>query len=79
MDMVSLCPSLASLGEMLLNGQGCGKEEGLGLQWLKRSAEGGCVHGTGLLALHYYTRKLFSKAAEMAFRYKSFVVYIKVR
>lgn len=60
--------SMASLGEMLLHGEGCGKEEGLGLQWLKRSAEGGCVHGTGLLALHYYTRKLFSKAAETAFR-----------
>ncbi len=59
---------------MYLNGQGCDRDEETGLECLKKSAKGGCVHGTGLLALHYYSRKLFSKAAETAFKYVAEVV-----
>ena len=59
----------AAVGMMYLNGQGCDRDEEMGLDWLKKSAEGDCAYGTGLLALHYYSRKLFSKAAETAFRY----------
>ena len=53
---------------MYLKGHGCVRDEEEGLKWLKRSAEGACVYGTGLLALHYFTRKFFSKAAETAFK-----------
>ena len=60
---------IAAVGMLLLKGLGCpAKDEEGGLQWLKRSMEGGCAYGTGLLALQYYTSKLFSKAAETAFK-----------
>ncbi len=55
----------AALGLLCVRGSR-GNEEGL--QWLKRSSEGGCVYGTGLLAHLYFIRKLFSKAAETAYK-----------
>ena len=64
--------SAAALGLFYLDGQGGGggtnKDSENGLSWLKRSSASGCIHGTGLLALQYYTKKLFSKAAETAFK-----------
>ncbi len=59
----------AAVGTMYLNGQGCDKDEATGLECLKQSSEGGCMYGTGRLALHYFSTKLFSKAAETAFKY----------
>jgi len=38
------------------------------LKWLKKSSDDGCVYGAGLLAHFYFIRKLFSKAAETAFK-----------
>ena len=58
----------AAVGMMYLQGQGCMRDDEKGLWWLKKSSEGGCVYATGLLAHHYYTTKLFSKAAETAFK-----------
>lgn len=60
--------SMAALGLFHLDGQGSNKDSENGLAWLKKSSASGCIHGTGLLALQYYTRKLFSKAAETAFK-----------
>lgn len=39
-----------------------------GLAWLRKSVRGGCVYGEGVLSRHYLAMKLFSKAAETAFR-----------
>ena len=64
--MQSLLP--AAVGKLYVDGQGCAKDTEKGLPWLKKSAEGGCVYGMGLLAHHYFTTKLFSKAAETAFK-----------
>ena len=67
-------PNAAALGLFYVQGQGAGGGSGdqgddeTGLTWLKRSSASGCIHGTGLLALQYYTKKLFSKAAETAFK-----------
>ena len=58
----------ATVGMMYLQGQGDTRNDERGLWWLKKSSEGGCVYATGLLAHHYYTTKLFSKAAETAFK-----------
>lgn len=65
-EQLPYCP--AALGLMYLRGQGGNEGDEEGLKWLKKSAAGGCVYGTGLLAHVYYTRKLFSKAAETAFQ-----------
>ncbi len=56
---------IAALGLLCVRRSG-GDEEGL--HWLKRSSEGGCVYGTGLLSHLYLIRKLFSKAAETAYK-----------
>ncbi|XP_064382779.1 LRP2-binding protein-like isoform X2 [Halichondria panicea] len=58
--------AMASLGLLCVRSSNHGDEEGL--QWLKRSCVGGCVYGTGLLSHFYFIRKLFSKAAETAFK-----------
>lgn len=54
---------------MLIQGQGCETNAQEGLHWLKQSAQGGCVYGEGLLARRYLAMKLYSKAAQTAFRY----------
>ena len=61
--------SLATIGLMYIDGQGCTKDEEAGIQWLRKSLEGGSVYGTGMLSYQYFTRKLFSKAAECAHKY----------
>lgn len=59
----------AAVGVMLIQGQGCDKDEEEGFQWLKESAKMGCVYGEGLLSRQYLAMKLYSKACEAAFRY----------
>ena len=54
---------------MSIHGRGCPQDEPAGLQWLKQAAEGGSLYGIGLLTLHYFTNKLFTKAAESAYRH----------
>ena len=54
---------------MSLNGRGCPRDVPTGVQWLKRATERGSVYAAGLLALHYFTSKLFSKSTEMALRW----------
>lgn len=73
--IIIIFPNAAALGLFYVQGQGAsgggGGDQGddeTGLTWLKRSSASGCIHGTGLLALQYYTKKLFSKAAETAFK-----------
>ena len=65
-------PHPAALGLFYAQGRVLGggdhTDDETGLVWLKKSSASGCVHGTGLLALQYYTKKLFSKAAETAFK-----------
>ena len=61
--------SLATIGLMYIDGKGCTKDEEAGIQWLRKSLEGGSVYGTGMLSYQYFTRKLFSKAAECAHKY----------
>ena len=65
-----MLPHTAALGLFYVQGQGSGDhtDDETGLTWLKKSSASGCLHGTGLLALQYYTKKLFSKAAETAFK-----------
>eukprot|EP00731_Ephydatia_muelleri_P021093 Em0013g820a len=60
--------SMAALGLMLVAGRGCTKNEEEGLQWLRSSATAGCIYGIGALAHQYYTRKMFTKAVECAFK-----------
>ena len=60
---------IAALGIMLIQGQGCSKDEAQGLEWLKKSAKKGCIYGEGLLSRQYLALKLYSKACEAAFRY----------
>lgn len=60
--------SVAALGLMLTSGQGCTKDEEQGLRWLRESAAGGSIYGIGALAHQYYTRKMFGKAVECAFK-----------
>ncbi len=62
--MLTTC--VASLGLLCVRSSNHGDEEAL--LWFKRSCEGGCVYGTGLLSHLYFIRKLFSKAAETAFK-----------
>ena len=69
--IIIIFPNAAALGLFYVQGQGASGDQGddeTGLTWLKRSSASGCIHGTGLLALQYYTKKLFSKAAETAFK-----------
>ena len=54
---------------MRLNGRGCPRDVTAGLQLLKNAAAGGSLYAAGLLALHYFTSKLFSKSTETALRY----------
>ena len=70
MTLHILLPHAAALGLFYVQGQGGGDpgDDETGLTWLKKSSASGCIHGTGLLALQYYTKKLFSKAAETAFK-----------
>ena len=60
---------IAAVGLMSLQGRGCPQNEPAGLQWLKKATDGASLYGAGLLALHYFNSKLFSKAAEVAYRY----------
>lgn len=53
---------------MNLNGRGCPRDVPAGLRWLKQATESGSVYATGLLALHYFTSKLFSKSTETSMR-----------
>ena len=53
---------------MLLDGHGCKRDEEEGFEWLRKAAQIGNVYGTGLLALNYFRKKLFSKAVECANR-----------
>ena len=64
----------AAVGVMLIQGQGCDKDEEEGMQWLKESSKNGCVYGEGLLSRQYLARKLYSKACEAAFRYVTFAI-----
>lgn len=61
-------PCAAAVGVMLIQGQGCEQDERQGLDWLKKSAQGGSLYGQGLLSRHYLAMKLYSKAVEAAFR-----------
>jgi TPR repeat protein len=63
-----MCSVLAAVGVMLIQGQGCDRNEESGLQWLKDSASTGSPYGEGLLSRQYLARKLYSKACEAAFR-----------
>ena len=65
---MSFIACIAAVGLMSINGRGCPRDEPAGLRWLKRATEGGSLYGSGLLALHYFTSKLFSKATEIALR-----------
>lgn len=69
---IILLPPVAALGLFYVQGQGGSSgdqgDDETGLTWLKKSSASGSIHGTGLLALQYYTKKLFSKAAETAFK-----------
>ena len=56
------------MGVMLIQGQGCDKNVPKGLDWLKKSAQGGSVYGEGLLSRQYLGMKLYSKAVEAAFK-----------
>lgn len=69
-DHIDMLCHAAALGLFYVQGQGSGDQgdDETGLTWLKKSSASGCIHGTGLLALQYYTKKLFSKAAETAFK-----------
>ncbi|CAI8049181.1 LRP2-binding protein, partial [Geodia barretti] len=58
--------SMAAAGLMRLNGRGCPRDVTAGLQLLKNAAAGGSLYAAGLLALHYFTSKLFSKSTETA-------------
>ena len=64
-----LFPPIAAAGLMRLNGRGCPRDVSAGLQLLKNAAAGGSLYASGLLALHYFTSKLFSKSTETALRY----------
>lgn len=58
----------AAEGLMRLNGRGCPQDETAGLQLLRKATAGGSLYAAGLLALYYFTSKLFFKATEMALR-----------
>lgn len=59
---------LAAVGVMMIQGQGCARNEGEGLEWLKKSAKKGSVYGQGLVSRQYLAMKLYTKAAEAGFR-----------
>ena len=58
----------AAAGVMMIQGQGCARNEEEGLEWLKKSAKNDSVYGQGLLSRQYLAMKLFTKAAEAGFR-----------
>jgi TPR repeat protein len=60
--------SMAAVGQMLLDGHGCKRNDEEGLEWLRKAAHSGNVYGTALLALNYFRKKLYSKAIECANR-----------
>ena len=68
MCLCILSPPTAALGLLYIKGQGCAKDDKAGMQWFKRSAEGGSIYGTGILSYHYYVKKLFTKAVETALK-----------
>ena len=55
---------------MYETGQGCSKNTDSAFECLKEASERGNVYAMGNLVAHYYGKKLYTKAAELAARYK---------
>ncbi|XP_041476636.1 LRP2-binding protein-like isoform X1 [Lytechinus variegatus] len=60
--------SQGALGILYATGQGCKKDVDSAFECLKESAERGNVYSMGHLVAHYYSTKLYTKAAELAAR-----------
>ncbi|MBN3301742.1 LR2BP protein, partial [Amia calva] len=60
--------SQAALGVMYLHGQGIRRDTWSAFQCLKEAAERGSVYAQGHLVAFYYSRKMYSRAAELASR-----------
>lgn len=63
--------SIAALGQLYHRGKGYHKDAQTALYWMKKSAQGGSVYGTGVLSHYYYCSKFYTKAVETAYRYIS--------
>ncbi|XP_033119477.1 LRP2-binding protein-like [Anneissia japonica] len=64
--------SQGALGVMYELGQGCRKNSDSAFECLKEASERGNVYAMGNLASHYYSKKLYTKAAETAARVSQF-------
>ncbi|XP_022098362.1 LRP2-binding protein-like isoform X2 [Acanthaster planci] len=60
--------SQGALGVMYETGQGCRKNSDSAFECLKEASERGNVYAMGNLVAHYYEKKLYTKAAELAAR-----------
>ncbi|XP_033633027.1 LRP2-binding protein-like [Asterias rubens] len=60
--------SQGALGVMYETGQGCSKNTDSAFECLKEASERGNVYAMGNLVAHYYGKKLYTKAAELAAR-----------
>ncbi|XP_038046558.1 LRP2-binding protein-like isoform X2 [Patiria miniata] len=60
--------SQGALGVMYETGQGCQKNTDSAFECLKEGSERGNVYAMGNLVSHYYAKKLYTKAAELAAR-----------
>ncbi|XP_072177450.1 LRP2-binding protein-like [Diadema setosum] len=60
--------SQGALGVLYATGQGCKRDVDSAFECLKEASERGNIYATGHLVAHYYSTKLYTKAAELAAR-----------
>lgn len=61
-----ICEFLGALGAMYWKGQGTKQNVEAALNCFKQASERGNVYAQGCLVAHYYTRKLYKRAVELA-------------